>query len=229
MSRTSWLLRLTGGAVIATVAAGAAVAGTYMLALRPIATKWGATDDEIERPLPGDDMVPNPKVTLNHAVTIYAPRDKVWPWLTQLGTGRGGWYSYDFIDNAGTPSADRILSEYQDLKPGDAIPMTTDGKIAMPVVEVEPNRLLVLGGWMNPETGEEADPSVAQTGEYFAGSWTFVLDELGSNATRLLVRARLDWSPRRRNMFFYGLEPGAFVMDRKMLLGIKERAEKMAA
>jgi hypothetical protein len=85
--------------------------------------RWGATDAEVAAPMPGDELVPRSSFTATRAITIDAPPEAVWPWLVQLGDRRAGWYTYDLLDNAGYPSADRILSEHQNLRVGDRVPM----------------------------------------------------------------------------------------------------------
>lgn len=91
--------------------------------MHPWTTRWGATDAEAARRLPGDDVVADPGFNETRAITIAAPSQDVWPWLVQLGGGRAGWYSYDRIDNAGVPSAARVVPELQNLAVGDVIPM----------------------------------------------------------------------------------------------------------
>jgi hypothetical protein len=98
------------------------VLGAYRLWIQPWQHRWGATDEEIRHPMPGDDLVPDAAST-TRAITIAAPPEQVWPWLVQLGYDRGGWYSYDWIDNDGQPSADRIIPELQQLQVGDQILM----------------------------------------------------------------------------------------------------------
>ena len=98
-----WLGLAVGALGILTVLAA------YRRWIQPWQHRWGATDAEVRRAMPGDDLIPDAAST-TRAITIAAPAEQVWPWLVQLGYGRGGWYSYDWIDNDGQPSADRILS-----------------------------------------------------------------------------------------------------------------------
>ncbi|HZD59242.1 MAG TPA: CPBP family glutamic-type intramembrane protease, partial [Anaerolineae bacterium] len=196
----------------------AVVSSAYAFVVRPWHLRWGATNKEITKPLPGDEILPSPKLQATHAITINAPSDKVWPWLVQIGHGRGGFYSYDWIENLvglNIHSADKILDEFQHLKVGDTVPLAPSG-FGPPVVAIEPGKYLALGGTMEPKPGS-----------YFSSSWGFSLEDLGGNVTRLVERFRLDWSPSLANELFYRsvLEPGSFMMERKMLLGIKKRAE----
>ena len=118
------------------------VLAAYRRWIQPWQHRWGATDEEVRRAMPGDDLVPDAAST-TRAITIAAPAEQVWPWLVQLGYGRAGWYSYDWIDNDGQPSADRILPELQQLQVGDQILMLRE--IGPRVREVEPNRFFVAG------------------------------------------------------------------------------------
>lgn len=212
----------TGARAIRGLGAAAAALAAYALIARPWSLRWGATDAEVTRRLPGDDLAPDSTVGSTRAVTIAAPVEDVWPWLVQLGYGRGGFYSYDWLENAfvglllrGTPgyrSAKAILPEHQRLSPGDLIPAgppdMLDGRLVdvarWRVLAVEPNRALVLEGW-----------------------GAFVLEPLGDRATRLIVRSRGPgaWGRLAHYLFW---EPAHFVMERRMLLGIKERAERLA-
>jgi hypothetical protein len=177
--------------------------------------RWGVTDAERHRPLPGDSGVANANYVAMLAVTIDAAPEHIWPWLLQMGKGRGGLYSYDWLDRLfgylDRPSADRILPEYQRLEVGDVIPV--GGRAGgFPVKAIAPREALVLGG--------ETDG--------FQWVWQFALVPVSSGQTRLISRnqARV---PRSVASFFFmlALEPAAFIMTRKMLLGIKQRAEAL--
>jgi len=175
--------------------------------------KWGATEAEATRPMPGDDEVKQPMQVTTRAVTVNARAADVWPWLVQMGYRRGGMYSYDWIDRRlgilDQPSANRIIHEFQRLEAGDVIPM---GKPpSWPVKAIERNRMLLIV--IN-------EPNAQVT-------WCFMLDEIADRQTRLVlrVRNRLAMSP----LLLLSLPimlPGEFLMVRKMLLGIKQRAER---
>lgn len=212
-------------------AVGAAAVMAYALLVRPWHVRWGATDEEVDRPLPGDDLLPRSRWGATRAITIQAPPDAVWPWIAQLGQGRGGLYSYDWLENlAGCDihSADAILPEHQSPAAGDLIRMGPQGYPAFVVQSVDPGHALVLTA-VNPETGQvEALPD--DPGEpYTAGSWAFVLEDAGPGATRLIVRSRGDSNLGPGNTLMWRIVEGVqFVMEQKMLRGVKLRAESAA-
>ncbi|MCB0828576.1 MAG: hypothetical protein KDB62_07195 [Solirubrobacterales bacterium] len=163
--------------------------------------------------MPGDDLVSEPTLVSTRAISIDGPPEAVWPWIAQLGQGRGGFYSYDWIENLiglDIHSADRVLAEHQRPAPGDRVALAPDGW-GLDIELVEHNRLLVLG---EPDGGL---------------TWTFVLVP-EDGGTRLLVRNR--WTTAGRPIPFRLLmaliEPAAFVMEQKMLRGIRQRAERAA-
>lgn len=212
----------------AAVAVAAAAGTAYGISRWPRLAIWGATQHEVDEALPGDEIIGDAKYKTTHAVTIDAPVEKVWPWLVQLGQGRGGMYSYDWLENLvglDIHSADRIVPELQQLALGDVVrlmPEGTDPPIYFVVARIEPPHLLVLG------------PHGSREEAYDAGlpypCWTFQLTELNPITTRLVVRFQSDFKPSRSAWLMnkYALEPVHFVMERKMLLGIKERAERVA-
>lgn len=206
---------------------GALLAWVYTLAVRPWFLRWGATDEEVYRPLPGDELTPHPVWCATRAVTINAPAAAVWPWLVQIGRGRGGFYSYDWLENlAGLAihSTDRILPEYQTLHTGDfiaAAPGTAEAGMGWTVVDVEPGRALVL------RTGPPAQ--AARAAARVVSTWVFVIEPRDEHSSRLLARGRLAARPRLLAMAVMALlELPYFIMERRMLLGIKARAERSA-
>ena len=228
MSRTPTSLRLIGP--LAAVASAAVAAG-YVLAVRPRMLHWGATGQETAAPLPGDELVRTPRMQSTRAVTINAPAASVWPWLVQLGAGRGGMYSYDLLENAaglGMHSADRILPEYQQLDVGDVVPLVSKKgpDVGIPVRRMETGSVLGLGGTMDPRSGIIRPSGGAAAGPRVELGWTFVLQPVQERSTRLLSRTRYDYSPLTVGLILRPvLEPLQFIMERRMLLGIKSRAE----
>jgi hypothetical protein len=174
--------------------------------------RWGATDAELAAPMPGDELVPRSSFTATRAITIDAPPEAVWPWLVQLGYRRAGWYTYDLFDNAGYPSADRILPEHQNLKVGDRVPMAknVNDTTAFTVAGMEPNRWML---WQKPNS-----------------TWAWKLVPLDGGRTRLITRlkALYAWrtSPGNALLTLILFEFGDFPMTRKLLLGVKRRAEQ---
>ncbi len=178
-----------------------------------------ATALERAESLAGDSLISNPIGAVDHAITIRRPPRDVWPWLVQMGSTRAGWYAYDFIDNGGKHSSERVLPQYQDIHPGTIFPALPGAKDAFVVVQCETGKSLVLA-WQLPD------------GRYQT-TWAFVLEEPQPGQTRLLVRGRV--APGYRP---YGLpewlalilaRPAHFIMERKQLLGIARRAEASRA
>jgi hypothetical protein len=172
---------------------------------RPWYRKWGATDDEVQRSLPGDELVPHPKSEITCAITIQAVAAQVWPWLVQIGCQRAGWYTYDLLDKGGVPSAERIMAEHQHLEVGDEVLLTPDGKMGFPVAAIEPGRALALGGTMNIRTGEQVDPNDPTLENYFSGANICFVYELDERTTRLIIRLRFGWSPSLLMTLLYRL------------------------
>ncbi len=196
---------------------GAAAIALTVLAsplLRPWYSRWGATKSEINNSLPGDEFIPEPNMVNTRAITIAAPAKAVWPWLVQMGQGRGGLYSYERLENlvgCDMHNAERILPEYQELMVGDMVRLSKgDEGPHFVVTAVYPNRAIILGG-DNPPT-----------------SWAFILEPLDENRTRLLIRYREDFEPTLGNIIMWRgfVDPIHFVMERKMLQGIKLRVEE---
>jgi hypothetical protein len=164
--------------------------------------------------MPGDELIPEPDMLATRAITIDAPPSAIWPWILQMGSGRGGAYTYDWIENLfglDMHSADKILPQFQDLKVGDVLPMGRSGP-GMRVEVLRPDRFLSF--------------------RFEGGRWVWIFGlypEDGS--TRLVSRNRISApgatiARRLFNVLF--MEPGSLVMERKMLSGIKERAERLA-
>ena len=186
---------------------------------RPWHMRWGATDAEVAAPMPGDEVVPRAQFNATRSVTIDAPREQVWPWIAQLGYRRGGFYTYDQVDNAGEPSADRILDEYQHLKVGDLIPMWHESHGLAIAYKVDSLEALKWMLWVHrPHENEEAD-----------STWSWRLDELATGETRLGTRMKQDYRWETPGLALFNLvlmEFGDFAMERRMLKGIKVRAER---
>jgi hypothetical protein len=162
--------------VTSVIAVGAAAA--YLLAVRPWQLRWGATDQESDGSLPGDDLIANPDLTATRAITVHVAAEQVWPWIAQLGQGRGGFYSYDALENlvgCDIHSADQIVPEWQDINVGDQVKLHPE--VGLDVAVVEQGRALVLRGgvpWAQrrPPTTSPGPSSFAsgQTGR--PGCWS---------------------------------------------------------
>jgi hypothetical protein len=210
---------------LAITGVGSAVAYWYWV--RPWYRTWGATQAEVDRALPGDDLVPNPQISFTHAITIAAPVTRVWPWIVQMGKDRAGFYSYERIENAmglDIHNANRIVPELQNLKVGDIFPLGPNNFGPL-VAILEPDRVMVLHG--DTRTDANATFPGIQPGFFMNVTWTFYVEPIADQASRLIERFKLDYNRSTQNTLYFGvfLEPGAFVMERKMLLGIKARAE----
>lgn len=211
------LRRIIGWALIAAGAAGY----VYAALLRPWHVRWGASDAEVQAALPGDELVPNPVAVTTRAITIHAPPEAIWPWLVQLGQGRGGFYSYEWLENTllgcDIHNSDTINPAWQTLAPGDLVKMRPDPALppAYVVAEALPDKALLLGH----HVGLGRDPATP-----WAESWQFVIVPLDADSSRLIVRSRTAEAPWINRL----LEPGVFLMEERMLRGIRERAERYA-
>ena len=188
----------------------------YLRFVRPRVLDWGAREDERRRTLPGDDILAAPAIQTTRAVTIEAPPDRIWPWLVQMGPRpRAGVYTYDWIERRlgiDIENSDRLLPEFQHLEAGTFWELSPGQGLR--VREVEPGRAIVLQ-WEPTES-----------------TWAFVLASVPGDegATRLISRNRVQGHGLRFWLLMRLLmEPGSLVMERKMLLGIRDRAERTTA
>lgn len=179
----------------------------------------GATEEEARGPLPGDELIHDADLTVTRAITVRRPPEAVWPWIAQLGQGRGGFYSYDVLENlvgCRIHNASRIVPEWQNVEVGDDVRLAPE--VALKVAVVEPGRTFVLRGGVSVGSGPPP----------YDFTWAFALRELPGGSTRLLVRERYRYeSWWARPVVAVG---GAMsqVMSRKMLRGIRDRAERTA-
>jgi len=209
---------------------GAAVIAFSLLTpfLRSWRAKWGATGVELQKKFPGDELVSNPKWQYTNAITIAAPIEKVWPWMVQIGQGRGGFYSYQSLENlvgCDIHNADGIIPEFQILDIDDGIKLHPEMP-GYPVKIIEPGRFFVLHA--DTRTGTSPIPDTSKPGGYFASTWGFFLETTEDTKTRMISRFRSDYSPGIKNSLYCGpclVEPVSTAMQRKMLQGIKQRAE----
>lgn len=193
--------------LVAAAGIGGALAGAYLRILRPWQLGWGATEDERGRSLPGDDLVEHPTLNATRAITIRAQPEDIWPWLAQVGVNRAGWYSYDLLDNLGRRSARELIPGMLDLKVGDLLPMSPDGKHGIKVHALDPPCSMI---WGTP--GDT--------------SWAWVLDRQPDRTTRLITRVRSQYRWSSPSILFSMLLEFADIwMIRRMLLNLRERVE----
>jgi hypothetical protein len=199
--------------VVAVTAAGC-TAACIMLARR-WQLRWGATGQEPGGPLPGDDLIPAADLSATRAISIGVPAGQIWPWIAQLGQGRGGFYSYDFLENlAGCHirSAERIVPEWQNIGVGDEVRLAP--QVSLAVAYLERGRSLVLRG---------AVP-MRNTAPPYDFTWAFVLRDKPDGTTRLIVRERYGYTRPWARVVVEPLQAVSFVMTQKMLRGIRDRA-----
>ncbi|MFI5225879.1 MAG: hypothetical protein ACHQ3P_04310 [Candidatus Limnocylindrales bacterium] len=242
--------KVLGIGAIGLGAAGLGAAAAFEMRIHPAWRSWGIDADEAARHLPGDDLVEIPDVIDTRGITIDAPPDTVWPWLVQMGHRRGGWYSYDELDMRG-PTVRTVVPEWQSIAVGDVIPTDAEGGFRVKVVE--PGRALVLyltsadfAGRSSRRRGRHHEPTAddsrervtdaeklagGATGamrETFAATWAFILEPIEGGRTRLIERYRIRMTePATPSFKRPALDLGVFIMVRRQMLGIRERAEEL--
>lgn len=202
--------------MVATLGLILAVGALYWFPVRRWFGRWGATPDDLTRVMLGDAVIANPTHSATHAVAVDAPPEDIWPWLVQMGSQRGGLYSYDWLDRLfgilDRPSSNRVLPEFQHLSVGDEIRLGPREQLT--VTAVEPCRALVL----------------SYSAHGFDWVWQFGLFPLDENRTRLVTRGTERFTNSVGTwLFMRVMEPAAFIMTRRMLLGVKQRAEALRA
>jgi proline iminopeptidase len=199
------------------------------LAARPALRNWGATLDDRTRILPGDGVVPDERAISTMAIDIAAPTVAVWPWLAQMGTDRGGWYSWDRLDNGGRPSTRELDARWTHVAEGDRF-MTVPGRSWFDVVHVEPDRSLVLRASLDL-LGRPYDPRAGRPRGFVDSRWEFFLDPTDVGGCRLIVRSGAASGPRPWadlvDVLFW--HPAHVVMQIRQLRQLKARAEAHGA
>jgi hypothetical protein len=219
-----------GARLLRLVAPSAALA-LYALWIRPRMLTWGATPEEATCTYPGDELVHDPDGGATMATILPAPPERVWPWLVQMGGDRGGWYSWDWVDNNRKPSADRVVPEWQSLEEGQHLYRAPKGENWFTVVVLEPNRTLVLHSAYGMFSGRSFDPrSGPAPWAYVDGIWGFHLRATPGRGTRLVVRSRSRSGPRPVARPFGWLlgEPLHFVMQTRQLRNLRTRVGAQA-
>jgi len=195
-------------------------AAAYTVLGRRWQLRWGATDQEVDGALPGDGLIASPHLTATRAITVRTSADRVWPWIAQLGQGRAGFYSYDFLENlvgCEIHSSDRIVPEWQRRQVGDEVKLHPE--VALGVAVLEPGRSLVLRGGV----------PMGRTPPPYDFTWAFVLRAGPDEATRLLVRERYRYTRPWAPLLVESVEVFSFIMTQKMLRGIRDRARRTPA
>jgi hypothetical protein len=195
---------------VAATGLAAALACVYVRLIRPRQIRWGATNEELARAYPYDELFAHPDWSATRAVTVAARPEQIWPFIVRIGWGRAGWYGYDLIDNGGKPSTWEVLPEHQDLEIGRKFPLSPF--TAVFCVDFEEFRWML---WRGPNE---------------AGTWLWYLDPIDECHTRLITRMRNRYN--RRNPAVLAAQIAVELADlpfmRKCLLGIKARAERIA-
>jgi hypothetical protein len=205
--RSSWTLLVPAALIVA------------VAALRQRYLRWGATDEETITPLPGDELLGDVDVTTTRGITIKADAATVWPWIAQLGQGRGGFYSYDALENlvgADIHNADQVVPAWQSVHVGDPFRLHPD--VVLAVALVDPERALVVRGGV--PLGRVAAP--------YEFTWAFVLRPRADGTTRLVVRERYSYSKRWAGLIVQPAQLVSCLMSPRMLRGIAQRSEDAA-
>jgi proline iminopeptidase len=204
-------------------------AGVYAAVLRPRMLHWGATQEEIDAPFPGQDIIPNGSREMTMAITIDAPPKNVWAYLTQMGLDRAGWYSWDRLDNWGKHSADRVHPEWQQARQGQHFNAMPDGSEWWEVARVVPEQLLILR--MSVDLRGKPFDTHARKPKYFTDStWGFQLKPIPGGRTRLIVSGYWEFQPSwlQPLLTVTMLEPSHWIMQMKQFKNLKRMAERDA-
>jgi hypothetical protein len=194
-------------------------------ALASLARELGTpAQREQDRPLPGDELLPDARGQLTHGITIDAPPERIWPWLVQMGGGRGGFYSIDALDNGGARSAREIHPELGRLEVGQVIPATPEGGDGFEVIRADEPRALILGGLFDPAEGRQLAFAAPRPPRFWQVTWAFVLEPIDARSTRLHVRARAASSPSER-LHAAWIRPVHWMMETSQLRHLKARVE----
>jgi len=206
-------MRLFLGKALSLSALLAVIMTAYLLWARPHQLRLGATDEEVSRHMPGDELHGRPTFLATRAITIEGTPEQIWPWLIQMGYNRAGFYGYDILENLGSKhglrSADHILPEFQRFEVGDEVPISAVARMVF--YAIDPNRYII---W----SGQEQD---------FPGGFTWALYPIDESHTRLV--SRIGWSHHWSQLSLLGLDLFTEFTDhiavRKILQGVKGRVE----
>jgi hypothetical protein len=177
-----------------------------------------------ERPLAGDDLLPDASAQLTHGITIDAPPARIWPWLLQMGCGRAGFYSIDALDNGFERSARELHPEWLNIEVGQVLPASPDSDEGFEILRIEPLKALILGGLFDSGADKQLPFGTARPKRYWQVTWAFVLEVLDANTTRLTVRARAAF-PGSGRLHVATIRPVHHLMQTTMLRRLAARAE----
>ena len=198
--------------------------------LKPLRDRWGLSLNDAKMPLPADEIISSPKSVYTHGVKINAPAKYVWPWIAQMGCGRGGFYSYEALENLiglNIYNSDEIIPQFQNPILGDLIPFGP--KDAYPLVVCDQGAALAIENSYDLDAKTIYDPNLASPKNYLHLTWLWYVEALDDNHSRFISRNRVTHSSSIKTNLIFGrlAEPMIFAMDRKMCLGIKKRAERL--
>ena len=190
----------------------------------------GKLDLDAQRSLPGDELIARPKAEATNVVIIDAPPEAVWPWLVQMGRGRGGWYSHDALDNDGEPSATEIVPALQSVRVGDVLPASADRRYGFTIQVLDPPRAFVLGALYDTAHESELPMTGDRPEQFWQSTWAFTLEAIEGRRTRLWVRVRVDYGPESlpARLQLHALALAHRFMEGEQLKNLKERAEGRA-
>ena len=230
MNLTKARRKVTPGQLLEAVEGVGIIILCYLtLFLKSYRDRWGLTKEMSGRELPGDHIVPIPRTVFTHGIEIDAPADFVWPWIAQLGKDRGGFYSYELLENIiglEIYNANSLLPDHQDPAVGDLIPFGPD--MAYPLVICEPGKAMVIENCDDLDRKKTYNPDEGHPRNFLHLSWLWFVEPIDANRSRFISRNRVSFSSSFMNRIMFGAltEPVVFAMDRKMCLGIKQRAER---
>ncbi len=210
-------------------AAGVVAAGAYALIVRPRMVHWGATEEEFRGPFPGAEIVPGGTRSATMAAEFDAPPSAVWPWLVQMGHDRGGWYSWDVLDNFGRHSTRAVRPEWQEVHVGSRFVAKPDGSEWWEVVALEPERFLCLRMSLDLR-GRPFDPAAGRPRFHTDSTWGFLLKELPGGRTRLVVSGYWSFSPGwlKPILGYTMLEPSHWIMQVRQFANLRKRLRETA-
>jgi hypothetical protein len=227
------------------VAQGAAGVAVMVAALltpfdRGERSRWGAAAEAARGPYPGDELVPEPRWGWTHGIEVRVPAADVWPWVAQVGADRGGFYSYQWLENligCQVRNAATIHPEWA-ARQGGELRLHPEAP-PLRIVTVQPGRALVaymapVHAMSSAQQGESLGPgaTIRKKDRWMTASWLFLVEAAGPGRCRVISRYRCGTSGDISSRLRFGpalVEPVSFAMDRRMLIGIKQRAEQATA